>query len=304
MNTPIVFAMDDNYAMPTSVALGSILKYSKNKNLEFYVLYHNSLSCQSKQMLQKAIETFGNHNRIVYLNVEGMLHELKSTISHISVATFYRILLPRVLDKYNQCLYLDGDIVAVDDISNILEMKLPQKIYIAGVQTVMLQTARKKVKDIRAKQLGIADVSQYINAGVTLLNLKALRENNCVEKMIQLISKGFPLQDQDILNKVCFGKIKNIHPRYNVMPITLNPWSGRALRVYGKAALFEARSNPCIIHYADKYKPWRFSNVRKCELWDNVYKELYDIKDIHREKIGIHDRLKNFFLKLAHFICK
>lgn len=302
MGTPIVFAMDDNYAMPTAVALYSILKHTKETALEFYVLYSNSLSDISKEMLDKALERAGRNASLNYINVDGMLDGLKSSISHISVATFYRILLPLVLNEYDSCLYLDGDIVAVDDIGKLLSLKLSDQTYVAGVKTVMLQTAREKVKKQRMSQLGIDDIEQYINAGVTLLNLKALRDNDCVRKMIDLIPKGFPLQDQDIINKVCYKKTMNLPPRYNVMPITLNKWSRRPSLIYGKDELKQARNSPCIIHYADKNKPWRYDNIPMVELWDEAYKDLFSGQLLHREKVPFSDKVLRNVRRVANSV--
>lgn len=291
MDTPIVFAMDDNYAMPTAVALYSILKHTKETALEFYILYSNSLSEASKEMLNKALKTAEKNASLSYINVDGMLNGLKSSISHISVATFYRILLPLALNEYDSCLYLDGDIIVADDIEELLSLKLSDQTYAAGVKTVMLQTAREKVKKQRMTQLEIDDVDQYINAGVTLLNLKALRDNDCVRKMMELIPKGFPLQDQDIINKVCYKKIMNLTLRYNVMPITLNKWSRRPSLVYGKDELKQARTSPCIIHYADKNKPWKYDNIPMVELWDSAYIELFPDQPLHREKVTFSDKV-------------
>lgn len=302
MSTPIIFAMDDNYAMPTSVAMYSILCNTKEKGIEFYILYNKSLSIKSKEMLKQAIKKSKGNASLKYIDVDGMLNGLKSTIEHISVATYYRILLPIVLTKYDSCLYLDGDIVVTGDIGELLNLQIPDHIYVAGVKTVMLQTARKKIQQRRMEQLNIDDISKYINAGVTLLNLKALRENYCVDKMIKLIPLNFPLQDQDIINKVCFGKISNLPAKYNVMPITLDCYSNRPSKVYTENELKDARLHPCIIHYADKYKPWKYEDVKMGKTWEQFYTKLYPKKELNREKISLNNKLLLYIKKISELL--
>lgn len=305
MNTPIVFAMDDNYAMPTSIAIGSILKHISVGEVEIFILYKDSLNNTSKEFIECARKRYDRSNcRIEYIEIGTRLGELNSTIQHISVATFYRILLPELLPDYKQCLYLDGDIVVAEDIRTLLDTELSSEYYVAAVKTVMLQTARRRIKEQRKKQLGIDEIDSYFNAGVTLMNLEQLRIKNYVQEMINLIPLNFPLQDQDILNKICYEHFLNLPPKYNAMPITLDNRSLRASKVYTRKELDEARQKPIIIHYADKRKPWQFSNISKAEVWDQIYDEMYGIKNLDREKVTIIDGTKDLIRRIKRMLMK
>ena len=305
MNTPIVFAMDDNYAMPTSIAIGSILKNISISDVDIYILYKDSLNESSRTFIECAVNRYRRTNcQIEYLDIGERLGELKSTIQHISAATFYRILLPELLQKHKQCLYLDGDIVVAGDIGDLVMMELPRHVYIAAVKTVMLQTARKKIQEKRRDQLGINEIDSYFNAGVTLMNLEQLRINNCVQKMISLIPLSFPLQDQDILNKVCYGHLLNLPPKYNAMPITLSNYSSRASKVYSKEDLDEAREKPVIINHADWRKPWQYSNISKVEVWDQIYDEMYGIEHLERNRVTCLDNTKDLFKRVKQLLLK
>lgn len=286
MITPIVFATDDNYAMPTAVAIRSIVSHCSKKSLRFVILFQGSLNDSSIEMLEKAIEYSGFSNEIRFINVGDALQNAQSTIAHISVATFYRILLPNLLDNYNQCLYLDGDILVTDDICHLLDMELRDDEYIAGVNAVMVLSARNKAKEKLMKDLGITNLRDYVNAGVMLMNLEALRKNKCVEQMLDLIPRRFMMQDQDIMNKVCFEKKRILEPRYNAMPDVFSPIGLRSLIVYGLQAKRNAKQSPCIIHYADKSKPWKVKDIKNADRWYQQYSELFPGEELLRTNNG------------------
>ena len=47
-------------------------------------------------------------------------------------------------------------------------------------------------------------------------------------------------------------------------------------KVFPKREIDEALHNPCIIHYADKLKPWKYIGISKGEEWHKVYNELFE----------------------------
>src|SRR6202035_1702072 len=70
----------------------------------------------------------------------------------------------------------------------------------------------------RLGALGIADPHQYFNAGVLLMNLSLMRNEQTVDKIERLVeAKGDELTwfDQDALNVVTAGRWSPLHPRWN-----------------------------------------------------------------------------------------
>ena len=49
-------------------------------------------------------------------------------------------------------------------------------------------------------------MNKYVNAGVLLINLKQIRENNVTQKFIELAKIN--IDSQDIINIASYGKIK------------------------------------------------------------------------------------------------
>lgn len=67
----------------------------------------------------------------------------------------------------------------------------------------------------------IHDNKGYINTGVLLLNLRAMRENHIDIKICKLIqNKKLHFPDQDAINKICKGKIKYISRSFNITDTT------------------------------------------------------------------------------------
>lgn len=273
--TPIVFSTDDNYIMPTAVAIKSILDNTNLKVVEFYILFKDSLSDQSKLILKNVTQCDGKVVAIKYLDVAPFIGKVESHIGHISRATYYRLTIPELLRRYDQCLYLDGDIIVTGDIKALLKISLPDKYLIAGVRGTGPIFYRAKDKEKVLKELGIPDLNQYVNAGVLLMNLKKMRKEGLVDKMIQMIPKEYSVQDQDIINIVCYDKILFLSPKFNAMPVLFEYSETILNKVYSMNDIREAKKVPCIIHFANKYKPWEYSDMPKGDIWYETYRKIF-----------------------------
>ncbi len=283
---PIVFATDENYIMPTAVAVKSLVSNYSGENLLFVILVKSELSAESKNILKSAAESTNIDTQIMYSKIdERLFGDLKSHISHISMATYYRLLLPQILPDYGKCLYLDGDVIVNGDIKDLLDIPLSDKDYVAGVKAFSSITSKLAGKKHLAI-LNISTIENYVNAGVLLLNLEALRKSGVAQSWIELAQNDYPVQDQDVINVACFGNIKILPPKYNAMPAIFKSPVFRLKRVFSSHEISEAKNKPCIIHYAEKYKPWKYSDIENAELWYQYYKELYS-KDLDLKKIGL-----------------
>lgn len=297
---PVVFSTDDGYAMPTAVAIKSMLDNYSGNEIEIYILFKDSLSPLSKAIMERAIEkTFNEQLRAVihYLDVGEKMNIASSHISHISSATYYRVILPELLNTYDRCIYLDGDVIVAGDIADLTFIEMTDNDYIAGVSTVMIQTCSESVRQERIRIIGIPDFKTYVNAGMLLLNLKAMRDNGLVEKMMDLVPKAFPVQDQDIINVVCYGHVKTLSPRFNVLP-SIYRMSPKKLRmVYKQEEIDDARKNPCVIHYADKRKPWKYDNIIEGDRWRTIYNSMFSCLNVESNHYGAKAIIREFLMR-------
>jgi lipopolysaccharide biosynthesis glycosyltransferase len=116
--------------------------------------------------------------------------------------------------------------------------------------------------------VGIKDFKHYINAGVLLMNLKKIREDNLMPIFNRLAENDFPTVDQDVLNNVCYGNIYFLDQKFNVMPKNIkfidNPELEKEINFREFVSAYE---NPSIIHYVDSDKPWNNPNMMFAEEW-------------------------------------
>lgn len=273
--TPIVFSTDDNYVMPTAVAIRSIVANTDLGVIDFFILFKDSLSAKSKAILKRAVQWERKTVNLDFLNVASFVNRAESHIGHISGATYYRLALPDLLQRYDQCLYLDGDIIVAGDIKPLLEMSLADEYLVAGVKATGPIFYKSKDRKKILEELEIPDLDQYVNAGVLLMNLKGMRKENLANKMIQMIPKEYTVQDQDIINIVCYNKIYFLGPQYNAMPTIFEYPKAVLNKAYSLNDIREAKKTPRIIHFANKYKPWKYSDRPKGDIWYATYQNIF-----------------------------
>ena len=199
----LCFICDENYVMPTVVAITSVIA---NKNCtdqyDIYVVT-NSLSDESKAIFRE-LET--EHNRIIIIQTADPEKYDGFVMKQFPVTTtaLFKFELPDLLPTdLEKVLYLDGDIIVQKDLAPIFNENI-ENVY-AGV-----------VKDYYAvfdpdsfqKRLNVKH-KDYFNAGVLLLNLKKLREDHVPTLLFQYRnSHNDKFMDQDTFNAVLKENVK------------------------------------------------------------------------------------------------
>lgn len=276
----IAMAADDNYAFPTFVSLCSLFENAKkNTKYSVYLLLSKNFSDDNYLRINQLLEKYPTHSIKTYNMGDSYVNE-NISIKHISVSTYYRLQLPSLLNKLDKCIYLDVDTVVKKDLSDLWRINIDDK-YIAGVRAAGYYYPQNHVDRI-LKELDIPVISSYVNAGVLLMNLKKMRNDKLEEVFSSLLMKKYSSQDQHILNKACFGKIRIIEPCYNMMNkydfvSDGGYYNDLCLR---SAYLFDewerARKNPYVIHFADRLKPWNDYGVSfSSDWWDYALKLPY-----------------------------
>lgn len=268
---PIFFAADDKYVPFLAVTLQSIKeRISPENEYRIYVL-HAGVSDDGSDKI-KAFES-GNF-KVEFIDVTERLATLSEELhlrDYYTCATYYRIFIAGMFPEYDKAVYLDSDIAVCCDIADFFDTDIG-KNYVAGVRdgavgaVPVFQEYTKAVLNIEA--------DEYFNAGVLVLNLKALRDEDFYGKFSALLKqyKFVVAQDQDYLNVLCRGRVKFLPDEWNAMPV-------------GGAT--QELQHPRIIHYNLTQKPWHYESVLYSSYFWNVAKntEFYDF---------LKDELKNF----------
>ena len=228
----ILFNIDDNYISQAKAVIRSIKAHTKS-DVCFYIVGGKK-------------RDFEGYNAVC-LNVPDLsilTHTVQ--VKHITMTSTYRLFAPYLLKDIDKVIYLDCDLIVLDDIAKLWEFE-PK--YIAGVPDPMYKYQARKNN---LKHL-------YINTGVMVLNLKNLRKLNYMELIEETQNGNYNLSllDQDIIN-IAFGdKIEHLPLEWNVYA-----------KIYPETTydMIEARNNPSIIHWCGKDKPFN-SDVWQKDKW-------------------------------------
>ncbi len=261
---PIVFATDDGYALPTAVAITSLIK-NKNKDTNYKIyLISPGLSKDNKKKL-KSLANKSCVIKIIY--AADLLTDKASTLEKVSSTDYYRLMLDSILPNENKIIALDGDLLILSDLTELYNIELSDN-YIAGVyfrpHDVYNRTYVQNV-------LGL-DEGKRINIGVMLMDLKKIRERNIQTEFLKNIGK-FDVMSEDIINFVCKDKIKYIPLKYNY---NLHYYKFYNLLagdpIYDINEYHAAEKEPVIFHYTLE-KPWKTDVIHRQKLWFDYKKQ-------------------------------
>lgn len=236
----ICLSSDNNYAQHLAVTIASILKNKKEADEFSFLILDGDISDEHKAKISslKSIHDFD----IEFVKVDNSLFANCpiQDWTHLSIVTYYRLVLPVIKPEWDKIIYLDCDIVVRDSLQDLFNLDISGK-YFASVKDI---SAAK-----HAKRLGL---KTYCNTGVMLIDAKKWREDNITEKLfnwIEINNEKIVLHDQDILNAALENNIEYLDDKWNTLYLT------RALDEN-----MEKWSSATIIHYIDKKKPWLWYN--------------------------------------------
>jgi lipopolysaccharide biosynthesis glycosyltransferase len=266
---PIAMATDENYAMPTAVAMTSILENAaKNTFYDFYILVPAGFSARSARKIA-LVKAAHSHCSIHFIDMKDSFSDTLMRLSHTTKPTCYRLLLGEILPQYEKCIYLDSDIIVRADLAELFSTDL-EGCCLAGIKDVDFNDPLKN-HDERYKETGLSAKSGYINTGVLLMNLKKIRDDKMTEIFLREIKKGYLFQDQDVLNITCLNKIRHLPVKYNLMNYLFLFPDRNPYLIYPAGEFDEAKDNPVIIHYAAHLKPWLYYGLIFDAAWHKYF---------------------------------
>lgn len=262
---PIALATDENYAMPTAVAMTSILENAAESTFyDFYLLVPSAFSAQTAEEIA-LIKVAYPHCDINFIDMKDSFSDTLMRVSYITKPACYRLMLGEILPQYEKCIYLDSDIIVCSDLAEFFSTDL-EGFYLGGIKDIDFNDPFQN-NDERYKETGLSAKSNYINSGVLLMNLKKIRKDGMTEIFLREIKKGYMFADQDVVNITCLNKIKHLPLKYNLMSYIFQSPDRKPNLVYPKGEFDEAKNNPVIIHYATPLKPWLYHGLKFDAEW-------------------------------------
>lgn len=294
---PIAFAFDNNLVDQACVCITSLLENANNDTYYDIYILHSTRIELIKRGFEKIIQKY-NNSSITYLEVDDTFNDAFE-IRGVTKATYYRLLLPLVINQYDKIIYSDVDIIYRMDLSGVYHQSLSDN-YIAAT----LDLGLNYLSPDYVNNMDLLKVGQYIQAGFVLFNLKKIREDKLVNRFIDLANNNnFTYQDQDILNICCVGHIKYLSPKYNVNDcafLVLRSSNLDLLNRFSAQECEEAMINGNI-HYSGK-KPWKENSIfmdlwweyyRKSVVFDiNKYFDFFFNRSFYLDSLSLWERVK------------
>lgn len=243
---PIVFAFDDKYALPASIAIKSLLD-SRDKNTEYEIfVLHNGLKTSTKNKFSKITD-------IKWIEVPKDSFNGFPESSSWNELVYYRLLIPNLIPEYDKIIYSDIDVLFKKDLSNVYNTNIDD-YYWAGV------IAEKNTPDTCCHKYFPENKNEYIYmSGFMLINSKKMLEDKIKEQLyknVNLFKDRLRFFDLDLLNITC-NKILALPFEYCVLENIYEdvtqakefPWLNK---YYSLDLLTNAKNDPAIIHYAGR----------------------------------------------------
>jgi lipopolysaccharide biosynthesis glycosyltransferase len=193
--------------------------------------------------------------QLEFVSVEPRLFQAARVSGHVSVATYFRILIPEILPPdVARVLFLDSDIVVRGTITELYEQPLDRYTHAAVANPVC------GVFKAHPPSLGIPAGTPYFNAGVLLFNLDVWRSEHIGDRVMDYINThGARLRfwDQDALNATLHSRWLKCHPTWNAVAAFFEGIPAAELEV-SQADLTAVAANPRIVHFTGSWKPWNY----------------------------------------------
>jgi len=121
---PIFFTVDDKYAPFLGVAMQSLVDNASDENM--YII--NIMTTAMNEENRAKINKYERENvKILYHDVTDLANNIKDklyTRDYYSISTYFRLFIPNMFKQYDKALYLDSDIVILDDIANLYNIDI------------------------------------------------------------------------------------------------------------------------------------------------------------------------------------
>lgn len=250
-------AIDDAWVPHFATCVSSIAASRGSERLRFLMLVGPSLSATSVERAREFVEQRGMAFEALHIP-EEQIETLPETVV-FSRLVWYRTLLPDLLPDLDRVLALDADTLVMQSLLPLWQHDLGDRLLAAVAHPITPEHAP------RVRSLGIDPVDSYFNAGVMLMNLKAMRDEDLGGKAIALgHERGDELicAEQDALNMLVTKRWDKLHPRWNAMSyLWLTP--DDADGTYSDVELTGARVSPAVVHFEgfQTVKPWFYRSV-------------------------------------------
>jgi len=254
----VITSTNEDYVLPLSVMLHTLQDtLTRNTKVKVYVLQHR-LSEASQNLIHQIINP--SLISLAFVEVEDhMLRPLKID-GHISIETYYRLLVEKLFPFLDKVIYLDADLVINSSISQLWNYEFADALLLAVPHASKESGYASGARGLPSHLIiGIPAQTRLFNAGVMVINLAKWRKFDVSNRIISYLHKykEYVLWwDQDGLNAILYNKWRALPPTWNVMTSHLALFSSFSDSLLNAHEFETVLADPDIIHYSGPVKPW------------------------------------------------
>ena len=211
----ICLCADNNVVEYMSALIVSILRNSSQDEEFIFHIITSCISEENKNYLNelKNIKNFQlkYYNPIHREKFEKLYSE--KTPQKWPVEVFFKLDIPFILKDLDKVLYLDCDMIAVNNFKELFDINMDNYTVAAAKDKLISNSHLKKIK--------LNKSNGYFNSGLLLINIKNFNtlfpNDTFLEKIDKYLNniKIVEYPEQDIINIIFNNKIKPIDSKYN-----------------------------------------------------------------------------------------
>ncbi|RJL18349.1 glycosyltransferase family 8 protein [Paracoccus siganidrum] len=267
----IITGSDDNYVPGVLVLVASAAFH--NPDARFAVL-DMGISPENRARIDRLAERLQVDIQRVEVG-ETAFSGLMVKRRHLTCSTYLRLLIPQLFPAEDRVIYMDCDMVVMDDLSPLNEVELGRNI-VAAVPC-------PSPDPIEVNATGHV-IGSYVNAGLLVMNLPVWRAEKVADLCVACLSdpqKPLLSEDQSAINIVA-------RDRMTLLPLRFNVYSDPAS--YKRPEDFP--HHPAVLHYVVNNKPWNWQ-TNLAQIWQFHADRIADLLP-PRRPISIRRRLSLF----------
>ncbi|MCL2520887.1 MAG: glycosyltransferase family 8 protein [Spirochaetaceae bacterium] len=288
MIIPIVLSLNSAYTKPTAVAIVSALaNAAAGTQYYFYLLTHN-LTRDDESFIEQLTTKYTTCAGVKVIYFSDADYTQIPSINNKAREIIFRLFVPNLLSEIDKIIYLDSDILILNDLTELYNINLEGKAYAAvsekGVHNFirppLINNDTKRLFDF-FYELGfdlLDEQTHYVNAGVMVINAVYWREHNYTQRALAFLTQHAPNLvhlEQDALNYLALQDGPQsrhfLSASYNFFSplFNINRINAAETRFLFKSLnlLNQLKENyrPHIVHYIAARKPWNGANTAFAE---------------------------------------
>jgi len=224
---------DNGWWKYAGTTITSLLSVSGNYcAYDIYCLISDDLTKEARHALTGVVSKFSPESKINFISAGNDFKHKFQGPGAWPIASYYRLMLPKLLPDLDRVIYVDSDMVFIRDMSEADSIDLGNNLFAACKW----------------------NKSGYCCSAFLIMNLKQMRKENVYSDFKALVKYSFQWPDQDILNLVCKNRILHLDWKYNYEPDMAYGALKTKLRTYKEYR--KLSDNMVVLHYHGGGKPW------------------------------------------------